>query len=267
MLADWDGQLTEDTRDLVSWHVEECPTCARHGWGALRPAAFSRLLPPVPLPPELREQVLSLCTSAAEDAVAYRRRVARRAESIWLARFSRAIRLLSWDSIRANPGMAIAATAVAVWVVAAVSVTLLVFAGSHAAQRPDGPVNWLPRVICPHSPDKRRSPLEESCRRLDDGGRPHIRRSEAVPGRHSARGVRTVPGPVIAVARGVEVALALAFGFALALALALEIALALALAFGVTLAFGFAYALVLPVANGLRPAGRRLVLRGGLVPR
>ena len=133
LLADWDGQLTEDTRDLVSWHIGECQTCAHHGWGALRPTAFSRLLPLAPLPPELREQVLSLCTSAAEDAVAYRRQVTRRAESIWFARFSQASRLLSWDSIQAHPGVAIATTAVAVRVVAAVSVTLLIFAGSHAA--------------------------------------------------------------------------------------------------------------------------------------
>jgi hypothetical protein len=40
----------------------------------MRPAAFFRLLPLAPLPQELREQVLSLCTSTAEDAVAYRRR-------------------------------------------------------------------------------------------------------------------------------------------------------------------------------------------------
>ena len=39
----------------------ECQTCAHHGWGALRPTAFSRLLPLAPLPPELREQVLSRC--------------------------------------------------------------------------------------------------------------------------------------------------------------------------------------------------------------
>ena len=133
LLAGWNGQLTEEARDLVSWHVEECQTCGHHGWGALRPEAFSRLLPLAPLPPELREQVLSLCTSTAKDAAAYRRRAARRAESIWFARFSQVIRLLSWDTIRANPGVAIAVTAISVWIVAAVSVTLLVFAGSHAA--------------------------------------------------------------------------------------------------------------------------------------
>ena len=133
LLADWDGQLTEQTRDLVVWHIEDCRTCAQHGWGAMRPAAFSRLLPLAPLPPELRQQILSLCTSTAADAVAYRRRVTRHAERIRFARFSRAIGHVSWNSIRANPGAAIAVAAVAVWVVAAVSVTLLTFAGSHAA--------------------------------------------------------------------------------------------------------------------------------------
>jgi hypothetical protein len=135
-LVDWDGQLTERARDLAGWHIEECQTCANRGSGALRPAALFGLLPLAPLPPELREQVLSRCSSTAEDAVVYRRQVVRRAESTWLAifaAFSQAIRRLSWDSIRANPGVAVATTAVAVWVVAAVSVTLLTFAGPPAA--------------------------------------------------------------------------------------------------------------------------------------
>ena len=133
LLADWDGQLTEQTRDLVVWHMEQCQTCVNHARGALRPTVFSGLLPPTPLPPELREKVLSRCSSTSEDVVAYRRRVVRRAESTWAAIFAQAIRWLSWDSIRAYPGPVIATTAVAVWVVAAVSVTLLTFAGSHAA--------------------------------------------------------------------------------------------------------------------------------------
>jgi RNA polymerase sigma factor (sigma-70 family) len=74
LLTDWDGQLTEQTRDLVVRHIGECQTCAQRGWRPMRPAAFFRLLPLAPLPQELREQVLSLCTSTAEDAVAYRRR-------------------------------------------------------------------------------------------------------------------------------------------------------------------------------------------------
>ena len=134
LLADWDGQLSEQTRDLVVWHTEQCQTCLNHAQGGLRPTVLSGLLPLTPPPPELREKVLSRCCSSAEDAVAYRRRVVRRAESKWAAPFSQAIRRVSWVSIRANPGAAIATTAVAVWVVAAVSVLLLTFAGSHAAQ-------------------------------------------------------------------------------------------------------------------------------------
>ena len=137
LLADWDGQLTEQTLDLAGWHVEQCRTCANHWRGALRPAALTGLLPLAPLPPELRWQVLSRCSSTAEDAVAYRQRVVRRAESKWFAiftLFSRAVRLASWDSIRANPGAAIATAAVAVWAVVAVSVLLLTFAGTHVAR-------------------------------------------------------------------------------------------------------------------------------------
>jgi RNA polymerase sigma factor (sigma-70 family) len=133
LLADWDGQLTEQTRDLVVWHIEQCQTCANHGQDALRPTALSGLLPLAPLPPELRGQVMSCCFSTDEDAVAYRQRVARRAESTWSATFSQAIRRVSWDSIRANPGAAIAITAVALWVVAAVCVTLLTFTSSRGA--------------------------------------------------------------------------------------------------------------------------------------
>ena len=134
LLADWDGQLTEQTRDLVSWHIEQCQTCRNHAQGALRPTVLSGLLPLAPLPPDLREEVLSRCSSAAEDTAAYRRRVVRRAESTWASVFSQALRRASWGSVRAHPGAAIAAAAIALWTVAAVSVTLLTFAGSHAAQ-------------------------------------------------------------------------------------------------------------------------------------
>jgi RNA polymerase sigma factor (sigma-70 family) len=159
LLANWDGQLTDETRDLVVWHIEECQACANHRWGALRAASFSRLVPLIPVSPELREQVLSCCPSTAEDAAAYRQQAARRAESRWFAAFTSAIRHLSWASVRANPGMAIAAVAVAAWAVAAVSVTLLTFAGSHAAHaqaaRPAGRSSahaYAPRTSAGTSP-------------------------------------------------------------------------------------------------------------------
>jgi RNA polymerase sigma factor (sigma-70 family) len=133
LLADWDGELTEQTRDLVAWHIEQCQTCANSGRGALRPTALSGLLPLAPLPAELRAEVMSCCFAPDHAAVAHRRRVVRRAKATWRPLFSRTVRWLSWESIRANPGAAIAATAVALWLAAAVVVTLLTFAGSHDA--------------------------------------------------------------------------------------------------------------------------------------
>jgi hypothetical protein len=133
LLADWDGQLTEQTRDLVGGHVEQCETCAAHGPGALRPAALFGLLPQAPLPGELREQVLSSCSSTSEDAVEQRQRVTRRAESTRFARLSQAIRTMSWDSIGANAGTVTAAAAVVVWAVAAVTVILLTIGHSGRA--------------------------------------------------------------------------------------------------------------------------------------
>jgi RNA polymerase sigma factor (sigma-70 family) len=131
MLADWDGQLNKRTRDLVGLHLVQCEACADHGHGALRPEAFSRLLPSATLPPRLREQVLSRCFSTAEDAVEYRRWVARRAASTWFGRISETMSW-TWDSIRASSGATIAALAVALWAVAAVSVTLVTVTGSNA---------------------------------------------------------------------------------------------------------------------------------------
>jgi DNA-directed RNA polymerase specialized sigma24 family protein len=130
LLAGWDGQLTEETHDLVDWHIEQCQTCASHARGALRPEVLAGLLPLPALPPDLREQVLGRCSATTKEAVAYRRRVARRAESTWLVGFSQVIRRVSWDSIRAHPGVATATAAVVLWVVAAVSITLLTF-GFH----------------------------------------------------------------------------------------------------------------------------------------
>ena len=133
LLADWDGQLTEQTRDLVLWHIEQCQTCINHARGALHPTVLSGLLPLAPLPPELRAKVLSRCFSTSDEAVAYRRRVLQSVEAAWSAVLAQAIRRVSWASIRANPGVAVAATAVAVWVSTAVSILLLTFGSSHAA--------------------------------------------------------------------------------------------------------------------------------------
>jgi RNA polymerase sigma factor (sigma-70 family) len=130
LLADWDGQLTEQTQELVTGHVEKCATCSAHKFGALRPAAISGLFPMATPPAELRDQVLMLSSATAPDAVAYRQKVVQRAESAGSERSSRAIKLVRMARIRGNPGVAIATVAVILWVAAAVTVTLLVFLGS-----------------------------------------------------------------------------------------------------------------------------------------
>jgi RNA polymerase sigma factor (sigma-70 family) len=133
LLADWNGYLTDEARDLIAGHVERCQRCAARRLGELRPAALSGLQPLASLPSGLREQVLRLSSAATPDAVAYRRRATRRAESAWLSRILQAITQVRWARVRANPGAAVTAVVVVVWVVAAVSVTLLTFAGSHPA--------------------------------------------------------------------------------------------------------------------------------------
>jgi hypothetical protein len=45
---------------------------------------------------------------------------------------------MSWGSIRANPGPAIAATAITAWVATATIVMMIAFAGPHAAHSPAG---------------------------------------------------------------------------------------------------------------------------------
>ena len=130
LLADWDGRLTEQARDLITGHCEQCETCAGRRLGALRPAALSGLMPLAPLPPELRGQVLELCFSTAARAVTYRRRVTRRAGSVWLGRV---IMFVRWASLRGIRRPATATVVLTLWimVVFAASLTTLAFAGSH----------------------------------------------------------------------------------------------------------------------------------------
>lgn len=134
LLAEWDGRLTEEARDLIAGHIDQCEICAARVRETLRPAALSGLQPLVPLPPGLREQVLKLCFSATPDVLAYRQHATRRAESVWRTRVAQVVTLMRWRSIRANPGRAIAAVVVVIWVVAAVGVSMLTFADSHAAR-------------------------------------------------------------------------------------------------------------------------------------
>ena len=130
--------------------------------------------------------------------------MARRAEPTWFSRFSQAVRQLSWASIRANPGAAIATVAVTVWVAAAVSVSLLTFAGSHTAQA---------QVAPPRARTSSSSPAADHAGRVhDQGGGLHVGCREAVPDRQSAVGLRAASGSAIAVILAHAATLAISLG-------------------------------------------------------
>ena len=132
VLAGWDGRLTVETGRLTARHVEHCETCASHRHGALRPEVLSRLLPLAELPPGLRGPVLERASGNA--AAASRGPLARRVAALGSSGLSRALSRLSWSRIRANPGGATAVAAVTVWIVAAMSATLVTVTGLHAAR-------------------------------------------------------------------------------------------------------------------------------------
>ncbi len=139
LLTDREGQLTEQTRELVGGHIVQCEICGDRKRGPLPPATLAGLLSPAAaLPLGLRGEVLELCSSTTPDAVAYRRRLARRAVSMWPARFSQAMWLIRPGSIRIRPRAATAKVALVVWVVAvwAAGLTLLIFAGHHPSPLP-----------------------------------------------------------------------------------------------------------------------------------
>jgi DNA-directed RNA polymerase specialized sigma24 family protein len=149
LLADWDGQPTEEAHELVGAHIAQCELCAARRPGEMRPAVLSGLPPPAALPAELREQVLRLCSDASPDASTHRRRVAWRAESRRLARFWQVTRLRSRDSIPSihrptTATLVLTAWVVAVWVVV---VTLLMFTGS----RPSHALAARPSASTPRS--------------------------------------------------------------------------------------------------------------------
>jgi RNA polymerase sigma factor (sigma-70 family) len=128
LLAGSDGRLTAQTGNLVAWHVERCEVCARHRHGHLRPEVLSGLLPLAPLPADLRDAILA-GAGADMDAMPSGRRLAHPVASLLTG-----FRSIGWSRIRANPGSATAFTAVAIWVAAAVSATLITVSGMHSVR-------------------------------------------------------------------------------------------------------------------------------------
>lgn len=129
LLADWNGWLTAQTGKLTALHIEHCERCASHRHGALRPEMLSSLLPLAALPPGLREPVLQ--HAAAGSAGTAQRQPTRRAGALGV---TGSRRVLGWSRIRANPGAATAVVAVTLWIVAAMSATMITITGAHAAR-------------------------------------------------------------------------------------------------------------------------------------
>jgi len=166
LLAGWDGRLTVETGRLTARHVEHCETCTGHRHGALRPEVLSRMLPLAELPPGLREPVLERAGQSA--AAGSRGPLARRAAGLGVTSFRRPLAVLSWNTIRANPGRATAAGALTLWLAAAMSATVVTVTGMHgvralAAQQhsaPAAPVQQAATSPAPSStsPHHSRSP-------------------------------------------------------------------------------------------------------------
>jgi DNA-directed RNA polymerase specialized sigma24 family protein len=115
LLSEWDGgQLSLWTTVLVQSHIEECPTCEHLRYRGFHPAIVYALEPPAQLPADLRAQVIGLCVQSAG--------LVRTVPGELPAPARGHVRL----------GAVLAFAAIAIWVAAAVSVTLLTILGSHS---------------------------------------------------------------------------------------------------------------------------------------
>ena len=172
LLAGWDGRLTVQTGRLTARHLDLCEICAGNRHGALRPEALSRMLPLAELPPGLREPALEQAGDSA--AATSGGRLAQPTGTLESTGLRRILGFLSWR-IRANPGGATAIAAVTLWIVVAVSATMVTLAGTHAVRPVAAQGHVMPAVpvIPAHSstalvrPHKSRTP------------RPHVRHRPA----------------------------------------------------------------------------------------
>lgn len=108
LLPGWDGRLTLWTTGLVQSHIEECPTCKSLRYQAFQPAVAFALESRASLPAGLRAQVIGLCVDSQGSD-----RSGRGQATVSHARF----------------GALLAFAAIAIWIIAAVSVTLLTILG------------------------------------------------------------------------------------------------------------------------------------------
>ena len=244
LLADWDGQLTEQTRDLVAWHMEQCQICVNQARGVLRPTVLPRSAAAAPAPS-------GTARGGPEPLLRHRRG---RGGLPPTGGPARGIDLGGTILAGGQPGELGQHPGPSRSGDRHRGCRAVGRGGrdGHAAHLrwpprrtcPDGPARRLPRRACPGRRDQRRE-LGESYGRSDHGSGPQIRHREAVRGPYSALSLRAVPVPAVALDQGIEVTLAQTVEVA---ALALEVALALAV--DIALVLGLA----IPVADGLRPA-------------
>ena len=152
-----------ETGKLTAQHIEHCETCAGFNPGTLRPEVLSGLLPLAALPLGLREPTLQRV--AASSAATPRRPLIRRAGALGPTGFQRARTFFGWSRIRANPGAATAVAAVALWIVAATSATLITVTGIHAARALAAPRHSTPAPPASTPPASSEAPASPSPRR------------------------------------------------------------------------------------------------------
>ena len=175
LLAGWDGRLTVQTGRLTARHLDLCETCAGNRHGALRPEVLSRMLPLAELPPGLREPAPEQVGDSA--AATSGGRLARPDGTPESTGPRRVLGFLSWSRIRANPGGATAIAAVTLWIVVAISATMVTLTGTHAVR----PVAAQEHVV-PAEPiipaDTNTAPVRSHKARTP---RPHVRHRPTPP--------------------------------------------------------------------------------------
>jgi DNA-directed RNA polymerase specialized sigma24 family protein len=118
LLSGWDGRPTLWAMGATEDHIEECLTCADLRHQAFHPTIMYALdSPGAPPPADLRNQVIRLCMAGTAPAQ----------NGLGKAPGS--------PGRQAKLGTLLAIVAIAIWVAAAVGVTLLVILGSHSPQR------------------------------------------------------------------------------------------------------------------------------------
>ena len=130
LLDGWGGQLTGSTRKLVSGHIERCDACSDRSHGALRAAVRYGMAPLAALPPQLRDEVLELCTDSSPETLSYRRDVTERAGTFLPNGFPQAIRAPRRRMIALSGAVAVVGVLVAI--MATGIVTVLALTGSHS---------------------------------------------------------------------------------------------------------------------------------------